>query len=119
MPNLIDAVQLVQVLERCAPAHGFHVALTGGCVFKFDQRKDIDLVVYRIRQQPNADIEKLLKAFDALGLSVVSRHGFVTKAKYLNGMAVDILFPEANYGDSDYPPSLPETQFDLVDITGG
>ncbi len=44
---LEDALQLARKIEEIAPAYGYHVALTGGLLYKDGARKDCDLVMYR------------------------------------------------------------------------
>lgn len=44
--NLHEAVQLCRELnEYLAPAH-YHVALTGGVLFKGESAKDVDIIIY-------------------------------------------------------------------------
>lgn len=45
-----EAIQLCRLLEALAPTFGCHVALTGGCLYKDGERKDCDILLYRIRQ---------------------------------------------------------------------
>ena len=90
------ASKFCKKLESVAPLHGFHVALTGGTLYKEGNRKDCDVIVYRIRDQDGpstTDIEKLWEAFEELEVTILKDFGFVTKAQY-NGLDVDFLFPE-------------------------
>ena len=77
---------------------GFHVALTGGCLYKDGSRKDADIVVYRVRQSTSdGDHMEFLKAMQsAIGLTVLQGYGnnWCTKCHY-QGRDLDILYPEA------------------------
>jgi hypothetical protein len=93
-----EAVDLCRLVESVAPAHGFHVALTGGLLYKDGYRKDADIVLYRIRQRPEDEFEANLRALlDELVwhgvLCTPGRLAFVVKASW-HGMPIDILIPE-------------------------
>ena len=69
-------------------------ALTGGLLYKEGERKDIDIVLYRHRQDidPNETSEwesDLMR----IGVDIIQCYGFVTKAKW-KGFNVDIFNPE-------------------------
>lgn len=53
--SLKEAVALCRLLESFAPNYGAHVALTGGCLYRDGLRKDVDILVYRIRQVEHID----------------------------------------------------------------
>ena len=94
--TLEDAVKLCRILEKILPKFGAHIALTGGCLYKDGPRKDIDLVVYRIRDYETPfDLrnEELLKEFFLNDISIINYYGFVTKARWKN-FSVDILDPD-------------------------
>lgn len=81
----------------------FFVGLTGGCLYKVGHRKDIDILIYRNRQEEgdfDEMLEHLVQVLDEF--TIVEKHGFVTKAKYCD-WDVDILFPEAEAGDYPKP----------------
>lgn len=46
--NLEKAVALCRKLEPLFEARGFHIGLTGGCLYKDGDRKDVDLLCYPI-----------------------------------------------------------------------
>ena len=50
-----EAIALCRALESFAPEFGAHVALTGGCLYRDGERKDVDILVYRIRQIERID----------------------------------------------------------------
>ena len=99
MASLKQAVRLCRMLEEVAPDYGCHIALTGGCLYKTGERKDIDIIVYRIRQVEKIDVEGFLKATQALGLKTISGFGFCIKSEFV-GTKIDFLFPE---DPGDYP----------------
>lgn len=110
MWDLEIASMFCTLLESVASKHGFHVALTGGCLYKQGARKDCDVILYRIRtdgKRAENDINYLLEEFEELGVAIIDNFGFVVKAQFCDRM-VDFLIPEAsehhgNYGDGqDY-----------------
>jgi hypothetical protein len=103
--TLNNAALFCTLLEAIAPSYGFHVALTGGCLYKDGPRKDCDVILYRIRtdgQPSTTPVEELLKAFKTkIGISRLTDHGFVVKAEY-EGRQVDFLIPESEPTEVDY-----------------
>lgn len=97
------ALKLVRKVEEIAPKFGCHVALTGGCLYKDGERKDCDLLFYRIRQSATIDTDGLFEALQEVGIVRTKGGGWVHKAfwnrpdrqegdyfKY----AIDLFFPE-------------------------
>lgn len=105
MATLEVAVRLCRDVEAVAKEHGCHVALTGGCLYKFGPRKDIDLLFYRVRQNPEIDVDALFKALSAVGLVVHTPEQFgrwCVKASW-EAYSVDCFFPEArDFRGNDY-----------------
>jgi hypothetical protein len=102
-----DAVGLCRRIEEVAPAHGFHVALTGGCLYKDGPRKDCDLLFYKIRQHSRDvakhDFKALVTALRGLGLTM--REGrpafeWCVRASF-DGKPLDLFFPDAEEGEYD------------------
>lgn len=98
--NLEQAVELVRKIEDVAPLAGCHVALTGGCLYKDGERKDLDILFYRIRQAPEVNIDILCLQLLQLGLSEIKGSGWIYKAKF-NGKDIDMFFPE-EIGNEEY-----------------
>ncbi len=96
-----EAINLCCLIERFCPAFGFHVALTGGVLYKEGHRPDLDLVFYRIREVNQPNVEGLLDKLCDLGLDVFKGgiEDFVIKCRQ-GDKSIDLLFPE-NYGE--YP----------------
>lgn len=93
-----QAIDLCIAIEAVAPAFGCHVALTGGLLYKSGERKDCDLVFYRVRQVEEIDVEGLFRALADIGIKrVTDGECFVIKAKHAAGN-IDCLFPEADSG---------------------
>jgi hypothetical protein len=97
-----DAIELCIKIEAVCPAFGCHVALTGGTLYKDGERKDCDILFYRIRQTPEIDKAGLFKALADIGLIEQRGFGWCHKATF-NGKGVDCFFPEE---DGDYPITL-------------
>lgn len=102
-----EAIEFAATLiEPYARANEYHVALTGGTLYKKGPRKDVDIVLYSHQQRDKGDRNKFEYSIRTyLPGMVLSPHtGRVTKAKY-NGKAVDFIYPEE---DGEYEP-----EFDL------
>lgn len=105
--DLATGAAICTLIESVCVKHGFHVALTGGCLYGEGGRKDVDLIFYRIRQVKQQDIK--MDAFwvdmkNALDIWLIEDHGFVKKAEMGTGtdkIPLDCMFPEDVYGD--YP----------------
>jgi hypothetical protein len=89
-----DAIALCREIEKIAPDFGAHVALTGGTLYRDGERKDVDILFYRIRQVKEIDKPRLLRALkERLGIQITKRHGWVQKALY-QGKPIDFFFPD-------------------------
>lgn len=96
-----EAIALCIAAEACAQLHGWHVALSGGLLYKSGSRKDADLVLYRHREGTSTESQplllaaryKLLVELKRIGLTEQTDFGRVVKAQYL-GHTVDLIFPE-------------------------
>ena len=86
------------MLEELAPEFGCHVALTGGCLYKDGNRKDCDIILYRIRQWKAIEWPKFRALLESLhGFvfeTVKSEQQWLFKAKTAKGYSIDFLFPE-------------------------
>jgi hypothetical protein len=88
-----EAIDLACEVEKVAPKYGYHVALTGGCLYKGGERKDCDLIFYRIRQVDEPDTNGMFDALEDIGLCKTGGFGWCHKALY-DAKSVDCLFPE-------------------------
>jgi hypothetical protein len=95
------AIKLCNDLEPICAANKCHVALTGGLLYKEGPRKDADIMIYRVRQAPDINREKLLELFKPIGVTVKATHGWVWKCDYL-GYPLDLFW--VDHEDGDYPP---------------
>jgi hypothetical protein len=100
-----EAIALCREIEGVCPEFGCHVALTGGCLYKDGFRKDLDLLFYRIRQEPLIDQDGLFAKLEGLfGLKFERGFGWCFKLKDRFGRTIDCFFPEeqgGEYADSD------------------
>jgi hypothetical protein len=105
--NLEDAVQLCKKIESVSPEFGCHVALTGGTLYKDGERKDCDILFYRIRQIGKVDIEGLFKKLETIGVKKESGFGWCHKAVF-EGKDIDCFFPEEEGGEykKEAPPLI-------------
>lgn len=96
--NRSDAIDLCILIESVAPTFGCHVALTGGTLYKPGDRKDCDILFYRIRQVEQINQDGLFAALAELGIERIKGFGWVHKATY-KGKNIDLFFPEADDGE--------------------
>ena len=98
-----EAIELARKVEQICPQHGYHVALTSGCLYKDGDRKDCDLLFYRIRQCENPDHMTMFGDLASAGLlRMKSGFGWCIKAEAMDGRSVDCFFPE-EVGGPAYP----------------
>ncbi len=88
-----QAVDLCRQIEVIAPKYGCHVALTGGTLYKDGERKDADILFYRIRQITEIDVDGLMLALMELGIKPGDDFGWCYKATY-EDRPIDFFFPE-------------------------
>lgn len=94
MANLEYAVLICKELELIAPNFGIHIGLTGGCLYKESDRKDLDIILYRIRQVETPDLEDFYAYLVSLGWQMAKLHGWVQKMVTPDGTSVDFFYPE-------------------------
>jgi hypothetical protein len=96
-----EAFQVCVLIESVAPRFGGHVALTGGLLYKPGERKDCDVLVYRIREREvPVDFAGLIAALIPLGFTFGEDYGWCKKMQW-NGKPVDMFDPD---DDGEYPP---------------
>ena len=88
-----EVIRLCIELEKIAPKYGAHVALTGGLLYKSGRRKDADILLYRIRQAPEIEIDDMFAGFEDAGVVKTGGFGWCHKAEW-NGKKIDFFFPE-------------------------
>lgn len=92
--DLTRAVEICKEFHPLLEAVGYYCALTGGCLYREGERKDVDIVIYRHRQRKgHVNMVKVMDALSPLGVEVVQYFGFVTKATY-KGYSIDFFDPE-------------------------
>lgn len=110
-----QAVRLCRQIEAVCPPFGCHVALTGGTLYKDGPRKDLDLLFYRIRQEPEIDIDGLFEALAEIGIERLRGFGWCYKAKF-GGKNIDCFFPEEQGGEYAETDDHDFTVDDLRDL---
>jgi hypothetical protein len=98
--KLVDAVHLCRFIEAFCPEYGCHIGLTGGCLYKDGERKDVDILFYRIRQIQQIDRDGLTGALKRFGLEFIGRYGWMQKMRWQETV-VDIFFPETPQSEID------------------
>jgi hypothetical protein len=105
-----EAIALCRDIEAISPRFGLHVALTGGLLYKDGERKDADILLYRIREE-QADFNGLFSALRfGLGIELIDDFGWCKKATW-RGKPIDFFDPEAS---GEYPAD-PANAFDLFE----
>ena len=102
-----EAVALCEILEQIAPKYGAHVALTGGCLYKDGIRKDIDIMLYRIRQADEINATGFFKRVEeVLGIYLLGPFHFNWVQKALTPddepKSIDFFFPEGDKVDEKF-----------------
>jgi hypothetical protein len=103
-----QAIELCRKIEMIAPKYGCHVALTGGTLYQYGERKDADILFYRIRQITAIDVDGLMAGLEGIGVTPGKDFGWCYKGSY-EGRAIDFFFPEREgdiYPGHTEPPSL-------------
>ena len=101
MWNQQQAIDLCKAVEAVSPDYGFHVALTGGLLYKEGDRKDCDILFYTIRSWCGmGDKIGLLSKLYELGIFINKDCGFCVKA-YYHDKVLDMFFPEEEHGEYD------------------
>jgi hypothetical protein len=101
MNNIDNGQELCKILYKNLGGN-FFPALTGGVLYKEGERKDIDIVIYRHRQNTASfEMVEIESKLTASGLTDLKYFGFVTKAKW-NGENIDLFNPETDDLDSNY-----------------
>jgi hypothetical protein len=98
--TLEEALPLIRVIEQVMPQWGYHVALTGGLLYKDGPRKDLDLIFYTLRDWPSSAEDELYNELEKLGFKFISNHGWVDKWEY-QGKLVECFFPEKDKDEAD------------------
>lgn len=114
-----EALDLCARIEAFAPTYGCHVALTGGCLYKKGERKDVDVILYRIRQSPRIDIEGMAVLLFEMGIELAPvseiyghSNGTWIRKGSMGERGIDFLFPDAT---TDTPTDVfPDSFLDLV-----
>lgn len=97
-----DGIELCKLIYNELSKFGFYPALTGGLLYKDGGRKDIDIVLYRNRQNLNPlTPDDFTYRLSEIGIELIASYGFVTKAKW-NGFDVDIFNPESQDDNEEY-----------------
>jgi len=102
MNNLVK--ELAKKLEAVCVENNFHIALTGGQLYKDGERKDIDFVVYNStgHDKPESLQALMLKFHHSIPeFCYTDYYGYVCKGVYKD-VNIDFLYPEY-HGENKYP----------------
>lgn len=102
--NLEKSIEICKIISTFSADYGCHVALTGGCLYKEGNRKDLDILFYRIRQVQTIDYEGLFSRLVEIGFTIPKGFGWLFKSTYL-GCQIDMFFPE-EVGGEVYPRDM-------------
>lgn len=102
------AVEFCRLVEEKAPEFGYHVGLTGGCLYKNGPRKDIDIIFYPHNDPDNVPkTEKFIEWLESIKVSIEPKlyYGWLRKATF-EDKKLDLFFMDRINGGSgkrDYP----------------
>lgn len=96
-----EALELAVQLEDALKPFGWHIALTGGCLYKEAQRKDVDFIAYRNDMSVELKQSTVVDALNTIGVRCAHAFTRVIKCEY-KGKSVDIIIPEM---DGEYEQS--------------
>ena len=116
--TLEEAIELCKIIEAICPQAGCHVALTGGCLYKEGERKDLDIMFYSIRQTKGIGETKpaLLTLLPSIFQFELRRDfGWCCKATY-KGKHIDMFFPEMPFCSEDRYPGVGTGAEDQIDV---
>ena len=98
-----EALEFAKLVEQIVSKLNHHIGLTGGCLYKNGKRKDIDIILYSVRQ---TNLNKVV-VFEALekhlGLKFIKLGEWQSKAITKDGKLIDFLIPESvKNGEENY-----------------
>lgn len=96
-----DAINICKAIYSALNGKGFYPALTGGSLYKEGLRKDVDIVIYRNRDNDEMDMEVVAELLKPYGFGEFKFYGWCTKCVFAGIIAIDLFNPEAL--DGDYP----------------
>lgn len=102
--SLEEAVAIARDLEPVAAANGFHVGLTGGCLYRDGERKDVDLIFYphdRVSPAPAHEMIAALMGPGGADLTLYKRtsEGYSDRDVLIcnrRGVRIDVFFMTPN-----------------------
>lgn len=98
-----EAIEFCKKVEAIIAPIGHHVALTGGCLYKEGCRKDLDLIIYSVRQSQLNQNEVFELLQRELMLEVLKWGNWQSKFRTMDGYLIDILIPEMpRFGSDSY-----------------
>lgn len=111
--NQDKAIHLCREMQKIAESCRLNVGLTGGCLYKTGERKDMDMIVYPHNSAENADpevLETLLQAFiDELennGWKVVFSNKWLRKLEFIDGtQGIDLFWMQRTGGNTAVSPT--------------
>lgn len=108
----VEAITFCRVLETFSPKYGAHISLTGGCLYRDGPRKDLDILVYRIRQAESIDWHGFFNECKTYGIELIHDYGWCKKATW-KGKDIDIFDPEDK---SDFEYGSEGSDLECIDI---
>lgn len=104
--NLINAEVVCRLLEPPASKLGFHVALTGGVLYKAGVRKDIDVLFYGHNapgeERTTITPEQVGEIVEEAGGKITGRHSHVIRC-VIFGLNVDVILLKIDRSGSKHP----------------
>lgn len=99
--NQRTGIDICKALYEKMLPHGLFPALTGGLLYKYGDRKDCDIVIFRHRQNVQPfETKEINHILEECGFTEIRHYGFVTKAK-MGIFDIDIFNPESKSGTEE------------------
>ncbi len=94
--DYLEARSICKEIEAFCPFYGFHVLLTGGCLYKEGPRKDLDIGFYRINllnKMAPVDGPGLINQLRQIGFTQLKAASDYHIKGFYRHRPVDIMFP--------------------------
>lgn len=104
MANQVLALNLCSKLIDEAAIFNLGIALAGGCLKGKEERKDIDIIIFSLRNKGLPDLKSFYSFLENKGWKLQDSGGWLVKALHPEFGRVDLLYPESGLEHKISPP---------------